>query len=61
MTNLATNDLRTEDEHTARAGPTESAESDEGSDEPDTSHLDDVEPGAGCTEIWEHLAEKREE
>ncbi|MHC3439124.1 hypothetical protein ACYJ1Y_13755 [Natrialbaceae archaeon A-gly3] len=27
----------------------------------DDSHLDDVEVGAGCTEIWEHLAEKREE
>ena len=27
----------------------------------DDAHLEDVEPGAGCTEIWEHLAEKREE
>ncbi|WP_195892498.1 hypothetical protein [Halopiger goleimassiliensis] len=25
------------------------------------AHLEDVEEGAGCTEIWEHLAEKREE
>ncbi|WP_280587545.1 hypothetical protein [Halorubrum sp. Boch-26] len=24
-----------------------------------TSHLDDVEDGAGCTEIWEHLSESR--
>ncbi len=24
-------------------------------------HLDDVEPGAGCTEIWEHLSERRAE
>jgi hypothetical protein len=23
-------------------------------------HLDDVEPGAGCAEIWEHLSERRE-
>ncbi|MFC6719475.1 hypothetical protein ACFQGT_12745 [Natrialbaceae archaeon GCM10025810] len=30
-------------------------------DERDDAHLDDVEVGAGCTEIWEHLAEKREE
>lgn len=29
--------------------------------ERDDAHLDDVEEGAGCTEIWEHLAEKREE
>lgn len=24
-------------------------------------HLSDVEDGAGCTEIWEHLSEQREE
>jgi len=29
--------------------------------ERDDSHLDDIEEGAGCTEIWEHLAEQREE
>ena len=27
----------------------------------DDAHLEDVEVGAGCTEIWEHLAEKRGE
>ncbi len=27
----------------------------------DTAHLDDVEAGAGCTEIWEHLSERREQ
>ena len=27
----------------------------------DDAHLDDIEEGAGCTEIWEHLAEKRED
>jgi len=27
----------------------------------DDAHLQDVEPGAGCTEIWEHLSETREE
>jgi len=36
------------------------------SDEPDgpdddAAHLDAVEAGAGCTEIWERLAEQREE
>ncbi|WP_192918562.1 hypothetical protein [Salinigranum salinum] len=23
-------------------------------------HLHDLEPGAGCAEIWEHLSERRE-
>ncbi|AHG02626.1 hypothetical protein HALDL1_02555 [Halobacterium sp. DL1] len=27
----------------------------------DDDHLADVEPGAGCTEIWEYLSERREE
>lgn len=26
-----------------------------------TDHLEDVDVGAGCTEIWEHLAEHRDE
>ena len=30
-------------------------------EERDDAHLDGVEVGAGCTEIWEHLAEQREE
>lgn len=25
----------------------------------DDDHLADVEPGAGCTEVWEHLSELR--
>jgi len=28
--------------------------------DPDTSHLDDIEDGCGCTEVWEHLSENRE-
>lgn len=29
--------------------------------EPDgTEHLDDIGDGVGCTEIWEHLSERRE-
>lgn len=24
------------------------------------AHLDGVDPGAGCTEIWEHLSEHRD-
>ncbi|MFD1684059.1 hypothetical protein [Halobellus litoreus] len=33
-------------------------------DEPDAEeygHLDDLADGAGCTEIWEHLSDSREE
>lgn len=37
------------------------AESREDGDERDDAHLDGVEVGAGCTEIWEHLADQREE
>lgn len=29
--------------------------------EVDTSHLDDVEDGCGCTEVWEHLSDERDE
>ncbi|WP_276258703.1 hypothetical protein [Haloglomus litoreum] len=29
-------------------------------EEIDTSHLDDVEDGCGCAEVWEHLSEGRE-
>ena len=25
-----------------------------------TNHLDDVEDGCGCAEVWEHLSEQRE-
>ena len=34
----------------------------EAEDEPEDAddHLSDVPDGAGCTEIWEHLAERRE-
>lgn len=33
----------------------------EDEDARDDAHLDDIEVGAGCTEIWEHLADQREE
>lgn len=26
----------------------------------DTSHLDDVEDGCGCAEVWEHLSDSRD-
>jgi hypothetical protein len=34
---------------------------DEQAESVDRGHLDDVEDGCGCTEIWEHLSENREE
>ncbi|SIS10136.1 hypothetical protein SAMN05421809_3885 [Natronorubrum daqingense] len=39
----------------------EPLDSEEDSTNRDDAHLDDIEEGAGCTEIWEHLAEKRNE
>ncbi|WP_195893039.1 hypothetical protein [Halopiger djelfimassiliensis] len=30
-------------------------------EEREDAHLEDIEEGAGCTEIWEHLSEKRDE
>lgn len=33
----------------------------EGADQdPDRSHLEGVDDGCGCTEIWEHLSEQRD-
>jgi hypothetical protein len=26
----------------------------------DTDHLDDIDDGCGCAEVWEHLSERRE-
>ncbi|WP_459191241.1 hypothetical protein [Halosimplex sp. J119] len=36
-------------------------ESDERAQDVDTSHLDDVEDGCGCAEVWEHLSDERDE
>ena len=30
-----------------------------GSTEKEDNHLDEVEDGCGCTEIWEHLSDHR--
>ncbi|EMA10982.1 hypothetical protein SAMN05443574_102199 [Haloarcula vallismortis] len=30
-------------------------------DDPERAHLADVEDGCGCTEIWEHMSEARDE
>ena len=40
--------------------PEAEAESGDGDDD-DSDYLDDIEDGAGCTEIWERLSERREE
>ena len=33
----------------------------DGSERSDNSHLADLSDGAGCTEVWEHLSEQRNE
>jgi hypothetical protein len=40
---------------------TESAGGDADTDDDEFAHLDSLSDGAGCTEIWEHLSETREE
>ncbi|MBX0288147.1 hypothetical protein EGH22_17595 [Halomicroarcula sp. F28] len=30
-------------------------------DDTDRAHLQDIEDGCGCTEIWEHMSENRDE
>ncbi len=45
-------------------GMSNSTQPPEGDDErpsDDTEHLDAVEDGAGCTEIWETLSEQRDD
>jgi hypothetical protein len=36
-------------------------EDEEGDGSDETAHLDDVPDGAGCTEIWERLSDRRDE
>lgn len=33
---------------------------DDSHDATERAHLDDVEDGCGCAEVWEHLSEQRE-
>ncbi|MGM0448572.1 MAG: hypothetical protein ACQERM_10035 [Methanobacteriota archaeon] len=47
------------DDDTGDGGSDGSGRDDERED--DAAHLDGVEDGAGCTEIWERLSERREE
>lgn len=47
-------------EETLDEPPTTDEATEENSDA-DRSHLDDLEDGAGCTEIWEHLSDRRED
>lgn len=48
----------TEKSETATASAQVDAERDDDAEE--HNHLSDVEAGAGCTEIWEHLSETRD-
>ena len=49
----------TDTEATDQAATDPDAGDDE--DEDDTGHLDDLPDGAGCTEIWEHISDNRDE
>lgn len=53
--NVAKDPTEREEDQLQDTGPEEG-------DEPfdDTSHLEEVPDGSGCTEIWEHLSERRE-
>ncbi|ELK49393.1 hypothetical protein D320_18954 [Haloferax sp. BAB-2207] len=51
-------ELESELDREADAEADPSTETDE---EDPTAHLKDLEDGAGCTEIWSHLSESREE
>ncbi|ELZ56581.1 MULTISPECIES: hypothetical protein [unclassified Haloferax] len=44
-----------------READAEADPSAEADDEDPAAHLKDLEDGAGCTEIWSHLSESREE
>lgn len=53
MTQHACSRERTPDPHDSKDNDAD--------DDRDDDHLSGVEVGAGCTEIWEHLADQREE
>jgi hypothetical protein len=44
----------------ADADSSAAAESGTADDERDDAHLQDIEDGCGCAEVWEHLSERRE-
>ncbi|WP_276299670.1 hypothetical protein [Halorussus lipolyticus] len=50
--------MTADEELTERSDSDESPEDAPADD--DRSHLDGLEDGSGCTEIWEHLSERRE-
>jgi hypothetical protein len=52
----------TEDREPATADtPTDAESTSEDTDSDEFAHLDSLSDGAGCTEIWEHLSESRDE
>lgn len=54
----STDESESETEH--GAAPSDDADDGPRPVDGDASHLDDLEDGAGCTEIWEKLSEGRE-
>ncbi|MFB6207009.1 MAG: hypothetical protein ABEJ05_10845 [Haloglomus sp.] len=49
------------DEQGGDAGGKGDDAGDEREGDADTAHLDGVEDGSGCMEVWEHLSEERSE
>ena len=46
--------------------PEDGHSDDEAADDPteepvDTSHLDDLDDGCGCAEVWDHLSDQRDD
>ena len=46
---------------TDRTTQSDDATTDDDRDDRDDGHLSDVPDGAGCTEIWEHIGDRRED
>ncbi|WP_254864189.1 hypothetical protein [Halovivax gelatinilyticus] len=61
MTTEPTGDERDRRVDSESRRPDEEATAENADERRPDAHLRDVQAGAGCTEIWEHLAEAREE
>ncbi|ELZ47083.1 hypothetical protein C464_09137 [Halorubrum coriense DSM 10284] len=56
-----TDGAATEDEERDAEAEADGPEGDGEEDTDESAHVADVPDGAGCTEIWERLSERREE
>jgi hypothetical protein len=49
-----------DDDEATNQTVTDESETNDETERPD-SHLDDVDDGCGCAEVWEHLSERRDD